>query len=244
MGSQSKDPLMLHVGGVFITTDGYLDSKTAALTQPYSDDLDNNGKMLLTEQELAASVTQVLDLRLQPVIHAMGDKAIDTALKVIERTKSKGTRFRIEQAAVLNAGLIKRLKASEVIVTVQPTVIATEFAVWSAEARLGIGQGCDASSAQDPAERRRQSCWRLRLPNGASKPDAWHPRSRKQSQLPRTTLIRGGSPSHVHRGSSLLLWRREFEGDNRRGKACGFNRSGRRPIYCLQRKKSAASALK
>ena len=139
-GFTSQDPLMLHVGGVFITTDGYLDSKTAALTQPYSDDPDNNGKMLLTEQELAASVAQVLDLRLQPVIHAMGDKAIDAALKVIERTKSKGTRFRIEQAAVLNAKLIERLKASEVIVTVQPTVIATEFAVWSAEARLGIGR--------------------------------------------------------------------------------------------------------
>ena len=77
---------MLHVDGVFITTDGYLDSKTAALMQPYSDDPDNNGKMLLTQQELASSVAHVLELGLQPVIHAMGDKAIDTALKVIEQT--------------------------------------------------------------------------------------------------------------------------------------------------------------
>ena len=69
----------------------------------------------------------------------MGDKAVDAALKVIGRSKpAEGVRFRIEQAAVLNRELIRRLKTSKVIVTVQPTVISTEFAVWSAEARLGM----------------------------------------------------------------------------------------------------------
>ena len=57
-GFKPKDPSMVHVGGVFITTDGYLDSKTAALSQPYSDDPSNSGKMLLTKQELASSVAQ------------------------------------------------------------------------------------------------------------------------------------------------------------------------------------------
>ena len=137
-GFKPKDPSMLYVGGVFITTDGYLDSKTAALTLPYSDDPTNSGKMLLTQQELASSTATVLALGLQPVIHAMGDKAIKTALKVIEESKyAEGVRFRMEQAAVLNLELIKRLKTQNVIVTVQPTVIATEFAVWSADTRLG-----------------------------------------------------------------------------------------------------------
>jgi hypothetical protein len=138
-GFKPKDPAMLRVVGVFITTDGYLDSKTAALTLPYSDDPANSGKMLLTPQELAVAVDRVLQLGLEPVIHAMGDKAIDAALKVIEQaTPADGTRFRMEQAAVLNRELVKRLKTSNVIVTVQPTVIATEFAVWSATTRLGL----------------------------------------------------------------------------------------------------------
>jgi hypothetical protein len=136
---QSTDNSMLNLGGVVISTDGYLDSKTAALMQPYSDEPSNSGATLLTEQELAASVGRVLSLGLQPVIHAMGDKAIDTALKVIEQTAStKGVRFRIEQAAVLNGELIKRLKAEKIVVSVQPTVIAAEFAVWSAATRLGV----------------------------------------------------------------------------------------------------------
>ena len=141
LGFEPSDPAMLRVGGVFITTDGYLDSKTAALEKAYSDDPDNKGKLLLTQQELAASVEQVLGLGLQPVIHAMGDKAVDEALTVIEQAQaapSKGIRFRMEQAALLNRGLIRRLKAQAVVVTVQPTVIATEFAVWSAAAHLGV----------------------------------------------------------------------------------------------------------
>jgi predicted amidohydrolase YtcJ len=138
-GFKTKDRSMLRVGAVFVTTDGYLDSKTAALMQPYSDEPGNRGKLLLTEQELASAVNEVLGLGLQPVLHAMGDKAIDTALKVIEQNKpAKDVRFRLEQAAVLNEELIKRLQASNAVVTVQPTVIETEFAVWSAETRLGL----------------------------------------------------------------------------------------------------------
>ena len=142
IGFQSTKSLMLRVGGALIVTDGYLDSKTAALLQPYSDDLSNRGRLLCTEQDLTASVMQVLAMGLQPVIHAMGDKAVDEALTVIEKTSkqaaNKKTRFRIEQAAVLNKELVQRLKTQKIVVSVQPRVIATEFAVWSAIERLGV----------------------------------------------------------------------------------------------------------
>jgi predicted amidohydrolase YtcJ len=136
-GFRSTDPLKLRLGGAIIFTDGYLDSKTAALMQPYSDDPNNNGKMTCTQQELAAWVTQVLALGLQPVIHAMGDKAVDTTLNVIEQTAKK-VRFRIEQAAVLNRALVERLRAQGVVVSVQPKMVPTEFDVWSAAEHLGF----------------------------------------------------------------------------------------------------------
>jgi len=142
MGFKSTDSSMLHVGGAVIATDGYLDSKTASLLQPYNDEPKNSGRLLSTQQTLAVSVVQALEAGLQPVIHAMGDKAVDTTLKVIEQSSKqasgKPVRFRIEQAAVLNEELIKRLKTQKVVVSVQPKVIATEFAVWSAAERLGI----------------------------------------------------------------------------------------------------------
>jgi predicted amidohydrolase YtcJ len=142
IGFQSADSLTLHVGGAVIAADGYLDSKTAALSQPYSDEPNNSGRLLCTVQALASSVAQVLAAGFQPVIHAMGDKAVDSALKVIEQTSKqaagKTARFRLEQAAVLNKELIKRLKTQKVVVSVQPKVIASEFSVWSATERLGV----------------------------------------------------------------------------------------------------------
>ena len=66
----------------------------------------------------------------------MGDRAIDTALQVIEKAKEKA-RFRIEQAAVLNPHLIKRLGAQDIVVSVQPRMVPTEFTVWHATEHLG-----------------------------------------------------------------------------------------------------------
>ena len=43
-GFKSNDPLRLRLGGAIIFADGYLDSKTAALMQPYSDDPNNMAK--------------------------------------------------------------------------------------------------------------------------------------------------------------------------------------------------------
>jgi len=129
---------LLRWGGAIIFVDGYLDSKTAALNQPYSDEPSNSGKLLYTKEALVASVAEVMAAGVQPVIHAMGDKAVETALDAIEQAKKSGNvRFRLEQAAVLNPQLILRLKTANVVVTVQPTVIATEFSVWAATQRLG-----------------------------------------------------------------------------------------------------------
>ncbi|MCL4429515.1 MAG: amidohydrolase [Chloroflexi bacterium] len=135
-GFTSTDPLKLRLGGAIIFADGYLDSKTAALMQPYSDDPTNSGKMMCTQQELATWVGQVLALGLQPTIHAMGDRAIDRALNVIEQSGKK-VRFRIEQAAILNRELVKRLKTQDIVVSVQPKMVPTEFTVWSATEHLG-----------------------------------------------------------------------------------------------------------
>jgi predicted amidohydrolase YtcJ len=79
----------------------------------------------------------MLALGVQPVIHAMGDKAVDLILSVIEQTPKSHIRFRIEQAAVLNPNLIKRLKKQHLAISIQPKVISSEFTVWSADQRLG-----------------------------------------------------------------------------------------------------------
>ncbi len=139
---QSSDRLMLHVGGSLIVVDGYLDSKTAALSKPYSDEPSNSGKLLYTPRSLVSSIEQVLAMGFQPVLQAMGDKAVDITLNAVEQAEkqvpNRSIRFRIEQAALLNPQLIERLKTQKMVISVQPKVVATEFSVWSATQHLGI----------------------------------------------------------------------------------------------------------
>jgi predicted amidohydrolase YtcJ len=126
----------LKVGGAMVFADGYLAARTAALFQPYSDDASVRGKLLCGQEEMNASAAKILSAGLQLVIHAVGDEAVGAALTTIEHVP-KGARCRIEQGAVLNEGLIQRLKTQKVIVSVQPRVVASEFSVWSATEHLG-----------------------------------------------------------------------------------------------------------
>jgi predicted amidohydrolase YtcJ len=132
------------IGGVEITADGYLATRTAALFQPYSDNPVTSGKLLCTLEEMKMKAIKILKAGFQVVIHAVGDKAVDAALRTIEEisaeTPQKVKCSRIEQAAVLNKDLINRIKKQEVIVSVQPCVVSSEFSVWSAAEHLGLGR--------------------------------------------------------------------------------------------------------
>jgi predicted amidohydrolase YtcJ len=139
---QPRDNSALTIGAAVISADGYLAAKTAALLQPYTGGSES-GKLLCTQEEMKTAAGKILRRGLQLVIHAMGDKAVGAALTTIEELtdealrKGKGVRNRIEQAAVLSEELISRIKKQNVIVSVQPRVIASEFSVWSAIENLG-----------------------------------------------------------------------------------------------------------
>jgi predicted amidohydrolase YtcJ len=129
------------VDAVLIFADGYLASQTAALNQPYTDTPTTKGKLLYTQEELNKLVTGIHQANFQVIIHATGDKAVDAALKALEpaspeHSRNK-TRCRLEQAAVLNKQLIQRIKKQNLIVSVQPRVVESEFSVWSATEHLG-----------------------------------------------------------------------------------------------------------
>jgi predicted amidohydrolase YtcJ len=132
---------LLKFGGAVIFADGYLASRTAALSQPYSDKPASDASLLYTQEALNTLATKVHQANLQLIIHAVGDKAVDAALTAIEAASAaagKNRRNRIEQAAVLNTELITRIKKQQVLVSVQPKVVASEFSVWSATDRLGV----------------------------------------------------------------------------------------------------------
>lgn len=124
------------IGGVEVTVDGYLASRTAALSTPYLEGAQSSGKLTCSQDELAASTQNVVARGFQLVMHAMGDKAIDVALNVIESAAGQG-RHRIDPAALLNPMLIARLKKAKAVVSVQPLVAVSEFSIYDAVDHLG-----------------------------------------------------------------------------------------------------------
>ncbi len=133
-----SDDDMLRLGFVKILADGSLGARTAALKEPYADRPDTHGMMLFTQRKLNELVSKAHAVGLQLAVHAIGDRAIENVLKAYEKAleeKPRGDhRHRIEHCSVLNPRLIKRMKRSSLIASVQPHFIVSDF--W-AEDRVG-----------------------------------------------------------------------------------------------------------
>jgi len=121
----------LRIGSIKILADGSLGARTAALHEPYNDEPSTKGMMLYSQEKLNKLVAKAHKADLQLAIHAIGDQAIDMVLTALEKalkeTPRKSHRHRIEHASVLDEGLIQRMKKLEVVASIQPHFIISDF---------------------------------------------------------------------------------------------------------------------
>src|SRR5438309_714118 len=112
-------------GGVVKTMlDGVVEAHTAAMLTPYSDDPSQVGKMFWEPAKYKAAVTELDRRGLQIFTHAIGEKAVRTALDGYEeaaRTNhTHDARPRIEHIETISAQDIPRFGKLGVIASVQP----------------------------------------------------------------------------------------------------------------------------
>ncbi|MEM3875318.1 MAG: amidohydrolase [Candidatus Bathyarchaeia archaeon] len=128
------------VGGAIFYADGYLASKTAALTEPYRNS-QNIGKLFYDAKKMGKLLQIIGKTELQAVIHAMGDRAIKETLKAIKAVSAhhplKKTRFRIESAAILPLELIKEIANLGVVISIQPYMAYSELEIWATHDSIG-----------------------------------------------------------------------------------------------------------
>jgi predicted amidohydrolase YtcJ len=128
----------LKIGFVKILSDGSLGARTAALNKPYSDKPDTRGIMLYSQKNLNKHVLKSHMAGLQIAIHAIGDRAVENAIfayeHALKQCPRKDHRHRIEHCSVLSPELIKRMKKLELVASVQPHFVVSDF--W-AQDRLG-----------------------------------------------------------------------------------------------------------
>ncbi len=112
-------------GGVVKTMlDGGVEAHTAAMLEPYSDDPSQTGKMFWDPEKYRAAVAELDKRGLQIFTHAIGDKAVRTALDAYENAAqvnhTHDARPRIEHIETVAAVDIPRFGKLGVIASVQP----------------------------------------------------------------------------------------------------------------------------
>jgi predicted amidohydrolase YtcJ len=112
-------------GGVVKTMlDGVVEAHTAAMLTPYSDDPTQMGKMFWQPDKYKAAILELDKRGLQILTHAIGDKAVRTALDAYEAAaktnNTRDARSRIEHIETIAADDIRRFGRLGVIASVQP----------------------------------------------------------------------------------------------------------------------------
>lgn len=128
----------LKIQGVKLYLDGALGSRGAWLKAPYADAPETSGLPRMNETQLGNLMSRAAIDNFQVAVHAIGDKANETALDTIAQlsdTYKGDRRWRIEHAQVLAPADIARFVQHGTIASMQPQHQASDRTM--AEARLG-----------------------------------------------------------------------------------------------------------
>ena len=111
-------------GVVKMMIDGVIESHTAAMLEPYTDDPSTKGKLFWDPEKYKAAVAELDKRGLQLFTHAIGDYAVRTALDAYENAENvnhtQDRRPRIEHIETITATDIPRFGKLGVIASMQP----------------------------------------------------------------------------------------------------------------------------
>ena len=122
----------LRVGGIKIFLDGSIGGRSAAVRSPYPGDPPTGGgrgQLLWPDEALADALRRAFLDGYQAAMHAIGDAAIEQAIRVVERLRRAGITPpepgpRLEHAEMLDAELLERAVAAGFLFCLQPKFTA------------------------------------------------------------------------------------------------------------------------
>ena len=124
VAKRGKGDEWVRIGGLKGFVDGSLGSHTAAMFAPFTDSPKDSGFLVNTEEDLYKWTSEGDKAGLQMIVHAIGDRAINTQLNIFERVAkengAKDRRFRIEHAQHIAPQDIPRFAQIGVIPSMQP----------------------------------------------------------------------------------------------------------------------------
>jgi hypothetical protein len=128
----------LSAGVIKAFLDGVVESHTAAMLQPYADDPHLSGTLNYTPEQFRANVVELDRQHFQVMTHAIGDRAVRTALDAYQAADqingARDRRLRIEHIETISPADISRFGRLHVIAGMQPFHCYPEpnlFNIWA-----------------------------------------------------------------------------------------------------------------
>ncbi len=122
----ADDP-WLKTGAAKIIADGVVETRTAAMLEPYANRPNDRGDLVMTEEQLTLLVTELDKRGWQVMTHAIGDRAIRATLNAYEQAAAvnpapeRGRRHRIEHVETPDPSDVERFGTLGVVASLQPS---------------------------------------------------------------------------------------------------------------------------
>jgi hypothetical protein len=195
----------LRIGSIKAFADGALGPRTAAMIQPYEEEPENRGMLLLDAEELFDQGRLAVENGLSLAVHAIGDRANHEVLNAFEQLRqlersedSKAElpmrpplRHRIEHVQIIHPDDVPRLAQLNVIASMQPVHVTSdhpaaqrfwgERAAFSYAWRTLLDQGTRMAYGSDAPVESPNPFWGLhaavtrRCLDGRPGPQGWYP---------------------------------------------------------------------
>jgi hypothetical protein len=120
---------MCKISGVKIFTDGSIGAATAAISEPYRNQKENTGMLLMSKRKYKHRIRTAINSGIQTVTHAIGDRAIEMVLDAFESLSeneqecAKFQRHRLEHVELITEDQIRRAASLGLILSMQPNFV-------------------------------------------------------------------------------------------------------------------------
>ena len=191
----------LRIGSVKMFSDGALGPRTAAMLQPYEEEPENTGILLLDSEQILEAGQQAAQSGLSLAIHAIGDRANHEVLEAYAQLREYESnshlphlRHRIEHVQILHPQDYDRLAKLAVIASVQPIHATSDMLMadrfWGKRSAgayafatlyksgASMAFGSDAPVEQPNPFLGLHAAVTRQRPNGQPHPEGWYPDQR------------------------------------------------------------------
>ena len=127
---EGKEDGKFKIGALKIWADGTFGSSTSYMFEPFLDQPNNSGFLVIDEDEMYKRMKEAHNLGFQIAIHAIGDRGnrivVDLYKRLLKEFPRENHRHRIEHASMLTDDIIKDIKELGLIASCQPPFIFSD----------------------------------------------------------------------------------------------------------------------